>query len=306
MDPPTLDTHLTDLTAQIDNLTTALSPLLKAPLHSTASTLPLLDKAKLYIHLSYTIESLLYSSLLTAGVDAKSHPIFAELARLKTYFKKIKDAEDGPAEEAKRVGLDKEAAGRFIRHGLAGNEKYDRERAERIAKEKARAALKARELNKKFDDEEESRKQAALPKEPVAPAGDSDEEEDSESGEIDVEAENADIYGGETGDLDAGMNDAYDQEASTATTRIPKRKKPSRKDESGRPKSREEMKAERRAKKQEKRRERSEVGEKQPDMVLPARGQAPKSHSETFKALLEGPLKIKDNSGKKSKGKAKK
>lgn len=83
MDPPLLTDHLDDLESQIDDLTTALQPLTAQPLLTTASTLPLLDKAKLYILLSYAIESLLFQSLLTSGVDAKAHPIFVELARLK-------------------------------------------------------------------------------------------------------------------------------------------------------------------------------------------------------------------------------
>jgi exosome complex protein LRP1 len=124
MDPQTdLPDLVEDLEVNIDELTSTLSPLLSTPLSTTATSLPLLDKAKLYVLAAYAIESLLFSTLQASGVDAKSHALFAELARLRTYF---------------------------------ANERYDRERAERTAREKARAAEKARALvNRKFEEESE-------------------------------------------------------------------------------------------------------------------------------------------------------
>ncbi|KAF2648289.1 hypothetical protein K491DRAFT_550225, partial [Lophiostoma macrostomum CBS 122681] len=133
MDTASLLPQVEDLEANIDELEDALDPLLRAPLSQTASTLPLLDKAKLYVLNAYAIESLLFSSLQASGVKAKDHPVFAELARLKAYFKKIKDAELGPEPKTR---IDKGAAARFIKHGLAGNDRYDRERRERMDREK--------------------------------------------------------------------------------------------------------------------------------------------------------------------------
>ncbi|ORY02447.1 Sas10/Utp3/C1D family-domain-containing protein, partial [Clohesyomyces aquaticus] len=127
--PPLID----DLSANIEDLTSALAPLLNTPLSTRASSLPLLDKAKLHIHTAYAIESLLFSALQVSGQNAKEHPIFAELGRLKSYFKKVKDAELG---SVPRSRIDKEAVGRFIKHGLAGNDRYDKEREERVLKEK--------------------------------------------------------------------------------------------------------------------------------------------------------------------------
>lgn len=152
MDPQNdLPDLVEDLEVNIDELTTALAPLLSTQLSTTASSLPLLDKAKLYVLAAYSIESLLYSTLQASGVNAKEHPIFKELARLKGYFGKIKHVEERPV--APKSKLDVSAAARFIKHGLAGNEKYDLQRAERMAKERARAQLKARKINKKFDEE---------------------------------------------------------------------------------------------------------------------------------------------------------
>lgn len=101
------------------------------------------------------------------GVKAREHPVFIELTRVKQYFDKIKAAE-APAERNKTV--DKAAAARFIKAGLvsqdsvpgffpgsyprttnslqAGNDKYDLERAEQQAKERARAHIKFEQTSK--------------------------------------------------------------------------------------------------------------------------------------------------------------
>jgi exosome complex protein LRP1 len=132
MDSNTLEPLLNALDDNIDDLEEALAPLLNAPISDTASKLPLLDKAKLYVMTTYAIESLLFCmcfqtrhriSLTTAlaylnlnGVKAKEHPIFTELTRLKQYYEKLKLAEHGPEKPNMRV--DKAAAGRFIKAGL--------------------------------------------------------------------------------------------------------------------------------------------------------------------------------------------
>ena len=144
MDTADLHPLVEDLTSNIDDLEESLAPLLKTALSHSTSKLPLLDKAKLYVLATYAIESILFSCLRLNGVDAKAHPVFQELARVKEYFAKIKTAET--AGTKKSTTLDKDAASRFIKHGLAGNDKYDRERAERIAKEKAGAKRKLEDI----------------------------------------------------------------------------------------------------------------------------------------------------------------
>ena len=142
METPDLHPLIEDLTSNIDDLSDSLTPLLAGPLSHQTSKLPLLDQAKLYVLATYAIESLLFSSLRLSGVDAKAHPVFQELSRVKEYFNKIKAAESGGAGAKKGGRIDKEAAGRFIRAGLAGNERYDRERAERGERERAGAKRK--------------------------------------------------------------------------------------------------------------------------------------------------------------------
>jgi exosome complex protein LRP1 len=183
MDPQNdLPDLVEDLEVNIDELSAVLKPLLDTQLSTTASSLPLLDKAKLYVLAAYSIESLLYSTLQVSGVNAKEHAIFQELARLKGYFGKIKSVEERSMYPAQpKAKLDVGAAQRFIKHGLAGNEKYDLERAERMAKERARAKLKAQQVNKKFDEEGQEKAQEATPKkrdieEVVAQEADDDEE----------------------------------------------------------------------------------------------------------------------------------
>lgn len=189
MDPQTdLPDLVEDLEVNIDELSDILSPLLSTPLSTTASSLPLLDKAKLYVLAAYSIESILYSTLQASGVNAKEHAIFKELGRLKGYFGKIKDVEGrAMASSAPKAKLDVGAAARFIKHGLAGNDKYDLERAERMAKEKARAQLKARQINKKFDDDGTETVKVATPKKRDV--------EDMEAEEL-VQAADEEVLGG--------------------------------------------------------------------------------------------------------------
>lgn len=127
---PLVDT----LASNIDDAEESLASLINTALSASTSKLPLLDKAKLYTLVTYAIESLLFSYLRLNGLDAKTHPVFAELTRVKQYFEKIKTAETSHVK--RNATLDKAAAGRFIKQGLAGNEEYDRKRAEQQEKEK--------------------------------------------------------------------------------------------------------------------------------------------------------------------------
>ena len=57
------------------------------------------------------------------GVDARKHPVFIELTRVKQYFQKIKTAEAPPAE--RNLALDKGAASRFIKAGLVSGSYFE-------------------------------------------------------------------------------------------------------------------------------------------------------------------------------------
>ncbi|PLN82156.1 Sas10/Utp3/C1D family-domain-containing protein [Aspergillus taichungensis] len=162
---------LEQLDDNIDDLEESLQPILNGSVLEASKNLPVLDKAKFHVLVTYALESLIFSYLRLHGVNAKDHPVFRELTRVKQYFEKIKSLETEP--EQRTMRLDKEAAGRFIKHGLAGNEKLDMARKEQEAKERARAQLKAKLLAKKMA--------TTSDKSPSNPAGDSDEDSDEVS-----------------------------------------------------------------------------------------------------------------------------
>ncbi|KAH9206608.1 Sas10/Utp3/C1D family-domain-containing protein [Leptodontidium sp. 2 PMI_412] len=156
MDSTKVMSLLETLDDEIDDLEESLQPLLKSALSETASKLPLLDKAKLYVLATYAIESMLFSYLRLNGIKAREHPVFKELTRVKQYFDKIKAIET-PVE--RNMAVDKAAVARFIKAGLSGNDKYDLARAEQIAKERAKAHIKFGDSSK---DGEKKRKAGEL------------------------------------------------------------------------------------------------------------------------------------------------
>jgi len=143
MDSSDVKELVEDMTANIDDLEASLAPLLNATLSSSTSKLPLLDKAKLYVLATYAIDSVLFSYLRLNGQIVKDHPVVQEIMRVRSYFNKIKEVEAGPVQ--RNTTLDKDAAARFIKHGLAGNDKYDQARQDRKAVE-ASAKRKAEEF----------------------------------------------------------------------------------------------------------------------------------------------------------------
>ncbi|CAD6447801.1 5648379c-d8c7-4fbd-99d9-3e6a89088f9e [Sclerotinia trifoliorum] len=151
MDPTKILSLLEQLDDDIDDIEDAVAPFIQKTIPEFASKLPLLDKAKLYTLVTYAIESILFSYLRLNGVNAREHPVFTELTRMKQYFEKIKLTENPPAAVAseRNLRLDKGAAGRFIKAGLSGNDKYDLQRAEQMAKERAKSHIRFEEISKK-------------------------------------------------------------------------------------------------------------------------------------------------------------
>ncbi|KAI5297795.1 hypothetical protein KEM56_004533 [Ascosphaera pollenicola] len=149
MDTADLKPLLEELEDSLDDVEDVLEPLLKQALAATTQKMPVLDKAKLHVTVTYAIWSLLFCYLKLHGTNVKEHPIFRELTRVRQYFEKLEAAEKKPTDDQPTSKLNKDAANRFIKHSLAGNEKYDFERKEREAKEKAMAAVKAAMLARK-------------------------------------------------------------------------------------------------------------------------------------------------------------
>ncbi|OJD37409.1 exosome-associated family protein [Diplodia corticola] len=178
MDTPSLLPQVDALADNIDDLEDALGPLLQSALSTHASKLPLLDKAKLYTLVTYAIESMLFSYLSLNGVKAKEHAVFTELTRVRQYFQKIKQVEDAPIKP--NQSLDKAAANRFIKAGLAGNDQYDKERALRQAKERAIAQLKLEQLSSKKRKADDAAEDNEASSESSSSESDEDEEEEQE------------------------------------------------------------------------------------------------------------------------------
>ncbi|KAF3318375.1 hypothetical protein TWF173_007789 [Orbilia oligospora] len=158
---------LDDFEDSVDAISETLKPLLEQNLPKHASRLPLFDKAKLYIITTYALETLLYTYLETSATPTADHPIMKELTRVRQYFQKIRDIESKePKQEEKastasssarvdtreNLVLDKAAAERFISAALAGNDKYDIERAENTRLQKERAKEKLGELGEGVKD----------------------------------------------------------------------------------------------------------------------------------------------------------
>ncbi|KAI9645326.1 hypothetical protein NHQ30_006062 [Ciborinia camelliae] len=175
MDPTKILSLLEQLDDDVDDVEDAVAPFIQKSIPEFASKLPLLDKAKLYTLVTYAIESILFSYLRLNGVNAREHPVFTELTRMKQYFEKIKLTENPPVAAERNLKLDKGAAGRFIKAGLSGNDKYDLQRAEQMAKERAKSHIRFEELSKKRKVDEET----AEPNK--AQSKTSDESEDSSS-----------------------------------------------------------------------------------------------------------------------------
>lgn len=105
-----------DLDDSLADLKDLLKPLLDASLSAATRKLTLLDRAKLNVTVVYAIESLIFNYLRVNGVEAKEHPVFKELSRVRSYFDKLKEAD----EKLKKPTLvvDKAATKRILAHDL--------------------------------------------------------------------------------------------------------------------------------------------------------------------------------------------
>ncbi|GME27870.1 Sas10/Utp3/C1D [Neofusicoccum parvum] len=274
MDITDLHPQVEALADNIDDLEEALGPLLQTALSAHASKLPLLDKAKLYTLVTYAIESILFSYLSLNGVKAKEHAVFTELVRVRQYFQKIKQVEDAPMKPNQT--LDKAAATRFIKAGLAGNDQYDKERALRQAKERAQAHMKLQQLSKKrkADETDGSKESAEM----------SSEEEEAE----DPEAEEPHTKRSRR----AKASDMWDGEGSA--------KKDKKKGKKGKKQNKAEGQAEELEEGEE-----GDEGEESSGTRKKKSGHVPLGHKAAFQALLQGPIPKRDEQQQKKKGKGK-
>ncbi|KAF9451402.1 C1D-domain-containing protein [Macrolepiota fuliginosa MF-IS2] len=107
---------LVSLNASLGELETLLEPLLAQSLPETIIGLEPMQQAKLQTVLPYIVYDLIFIYLKTKGVAPGTHPVVPELDRVRQYFEKISNAENPPT---RRIEMDKEAAGRFIKHAIS-------------------------------------------------------------------------------------------------------------------------------------------------------------------------------------------
>ncbi|TCD62148.1 hypothetical protein EIP91_007276 [Steccherinum ochraceum] len=105
------------LNGSLDELEEKLESLFTQTLPETLAGLEPLQQAKLQVDIPYIVYDLIFIYLKTCGVDPKTHPVIAELDRVRKYFDKIKRAEEGP--EKRKTVVDQGAANRFIKHAIA-------------------------------------------------------------------------------------------------------------------------------------------------------------------------------------------
>ncbi|KAG7099796.1 hypothetical protein E1B28_001608 [Marasmius oreades] len=108
--------RLAVLSSSLDELEDHLQPLLSQTLPETLLSLEPLQQAKLLTDIPYVVYDLVFIYLKTRGIDPKTHPVIAELERVKSYFGKIKNAENPPQ---RTTQVDKAAATRFIQHAIS-------------------------------------------------------------------------------------------------------------------------------------------------------------------------------------------
>ncbi|KAI0652455.1 hypothetical protein C8Q79DRAFT_937766 [Trametes meyenii] len=104
------------LNDSLDDFEEKLEPLLAQTLPESLLPLETIQQVKLNVAIPYLVYDLIFVYLKTRGVDPKTHPVIAELERVKQYFDKIKNAEDP---EKRKTTVDKAAANRFIKHAIA-------------------------------------------------------------------------------------------------------------------------------------------------------------------------------------------
>lgn len=104
------------LDVSLDELEDKLEGLFARSLPESVVGLEKIQQAKLQVAIPYLVYDLVFIYLKTRGVDPRTHPVIAELDRVRQYFDKIKNAED-PAK--RRLTVDKGVANRFIKHAIA-------------------------------------------------------------------------------------------------------------------------------------------------------------------------------------------
>ncbi|KAJ1743348.1 hypothetical protein LPJ78_001350 [Coemansia sp. RSA 989] len=107
--------HVDQLAVAVDQIQTALGPILSQPLNEILPKLTPIQRCELEALVVYSIDTLFWIYLKVNGVPPKEHPIMKELQRVQRYIEKINKAK---AQDLRTTKVDAEAAGRFIRNAV--------------------------------------------------------------------------------------------------------------------------------------------------------------------------------------------
>ncbi|KAG0244749.1 hypothetical protein BGW41_006307 [Actinomortierella wolfii] len=122
--------------AEIEDL---LEPLFttSTSLNETLVKLDTEKRCQLELMVAYAINTLAFVNLKTNGTAPNTHPVMKELARIKNYTEKLKNA---TTVSKPSMNIDKDAADRFIRGALASNNIADKKEESDAAAQKAKEA----------------------------------------------------------------------------------------------------------------------------------------------------------------------
>ncbi|CAO1619522.1 unnamed protein product [Sympodiomycopsis kandeliae] len=153
---------LQSLTASLQQLRTVLHPLLQTRFDTLLADLEnhqqdqstltgRLDSAKLQVSIAYVLLDLFWIHLKLTGKDPFQHQVHSDLSRVKSYFAKIKACQENgnnhtpevvhPSTHG-RMGVDREAAERFIKSAIGTHTKFDTSDDEQSSQKKKKRNVK--------------------------------------------------------------------------------------------------------------------------------------------------------------------
>ncbi|WVW83800.1 hypothetical protein I302_105821 [Kwoniella bestiolae CBS 10118] len=139
-------TTLETLISSLSTVENSLESLLENEGSSTWSEkvekLSMMDRAKMDVLVSYTVNDLIWIYLKLKGVDPEKHEVTGELDRIKTYYTKIKSIEEP---DTRRNKIDQSAAHRFIKSSLPRSQHLPPTSAAQLAAQQAQNAVAEQE-----------------------------------------------------------------------------------------------------------------------------------------------------------------
>ncbi|OCF60502.1 hypothetical protein L486_00135 [Kwoniella mangroviensis CBS 10435] len=198
---------LASLMSSLSNVENSLESLLDDQNQAGPSTwsdklekLSMLDRAKMDVLASYTINDLIWIYLKLKGVDPDKHEVTAELDRIKTYYTKIKSIEEP---ETRRNRIDSDAAHRFVKSSIPRSQHLPPTSAAQLAQQQAESAIAEQEeeeslrrLGKasRFRFIEKEGKETIIPGQDAAEDNDNEDEDEEEN--MEEESESIEEQGG--------------------------------------------------------------------------------------------------------------